>query len=45
MYDAGHSKTVLGMTTWRDGVGREVRGWLRREWTHVCLWLIHTNVW
>ena len=28
-----------GMTQ-RDGMGREVEGG-----THVCLWLIHVNVW
>ena len=33
------------MTTWRDGVGREVGGGLRRAGTYVCLWPVHVDVW
>ena len=43
-YDAGSSDQVLSdnLEGW-DGVadGR----WLKREGTHVQLWLIHTDVW
>jgi len=43
-HDAGHTKLVLCVNL-GGGVGREVGGGFRGERTHVCLWLIHTDVW
>ena len=44
MYDGGNPKPVLcdNLEGW-DGVG--VGGRLRREGTHVYLWLIHVDMW
>jgi len=33
------------MTTWGDGMGREVGEESRREGSHVFLWVIHVDVW
>lgn len=33
------------VTTWRNGVGKDVRGGFRMEGTQVCLWPIHIDVW
>ena len=38
-------QSQCSVTTWRDGVGREVGGGYRMEGTNICLWLIHTDVW
>ena len=38
------AQSQCSVTTWRDGVGKEVGGRFRREGTHVCLWLIHSDV-
>ena len=42
-YDLLNPKLVLGDNLER-GVEKEVRGAVRREGTHVCLWLIHVDV-
>ena len=39
------AQSRCSVTTGRDGVGREVEGGFRREGTHLCLWLIHVDVW
>ena len=39
------NQSPCSVTTWRDGVGREVGGGLRREGTRICLWPIHVDVW
>ena len=39
------TQSRCSVTTWRDGVGREVGGGLISEGTHVCLWPIHVDVW
>ena len=38
------TKSRGSVTTWRDGVGREVGGEFRREGTQVCPWPIHSDV-
>ena len=42
-YDLLNWKLVLGDNL-EHGVEKEVRGAVRREGTHVCLWLIHVDV-
>ena len=42
-YDLLNRKLVLGDNL-EHGVEKEVRGAVRREGTHVCLWLIHVDV-
>ena len=32
------------VSTYRDGMGTEMRGRVQREGTHVQLWLIHVGV-
>ena len=39
------TQSLCSVTTWRDGVGREVGRGFRRAGTHVCLWPIHADVW
>ena len=39
------TQSWCSVTTWREGGGREVGGGFIRERTHVCLWLIHVDVW
>ena len=41
MYDAGHPELVL-CGGWG---GEEGRMGVQMEGTHVCLWLIHADVW
>ena len=43
MYEAGQPEPAL-CGTWRARAEREVGGELRREGTHVYLWLIHIRV-
>ena len=41
-----YSPLWYSVTRWRDEVGREVGGVeFKSEGTHVCLWLIHVDVW
>ena len=45
MYDTGNPK-LLFVSTWRGGVGMEVGSGFSREGVqHVCLWLIHVDIW
>ena len=39
------TQSWCSLTTWKDGVGREVGAGLRREGTQVCLWPFHVDVW
>ena len=33
------------VTTWRSGMGWEVRGRFKREGTYKYLWLNHVDIW
>ena len=40
---AGNSNK-LSVSTYKGGMGREMRGSFKREGTYVYLWLIHVDV-
>ena len=44
LYDSGHSNQG-SVTTYREGMGREVGRRLKRKRTYVHLWLIHVDIW
>ena len=39
------TQSHYSVTAQRDGGGKDVEGRFRRKETHICLWLIHTDVW
>ena len=43
LYGSGNSNRG-SVSTWRGGMGREMGGRVKREGTHVYLWLIHLDV-
>ena len=44
-FDMWSRAPKASVTTWRDGVGREVGRGFKKKGTHVCLWQIYTVVW
>jgi len=39
------TQSWCSVTTYWGGMGRELRGRLKRERTYVCPWPIHADVW
>ena len=44
LYVSGNSNRG-SVSTWRGGMGREMKGRFKMEGTYVYLWLIHAEVW